>query len=702
MRSAATWAAFSVPFESRPSYVKQKSRAKGRIGLLLLWWKQLQSALGSEEAQSCPAGSPRCLGSCSGRVLVVGAGLAGLVSAQTLQRAGCEVVVLEAHGHVGGRAAALQTGPFRGFDAGAQWVHGGEENLPIMALARFFNLTVEQVGGNTDFEGDHERHRLFLAHGPNEDVKAEAFRRYLEAKRQFDRRVSWVIAKQRRDLALRSAWQLILNRSFDPLFEWQLRVRSEQSWGISPEQVGTRLSEVAVYSTFYSDAAPGDAKLIGGFGSLVRELAKGLNVRINTTVTSISLEGAVSVRTANETYRGAAVVVAVPLPILQQKMHLQPPKSSDWNASLHRLQMGDIAKLFIKFAGGQSPEGNGTYLLSKLVSQTSRSLLYYCTWEAATSTTPPTVPVPPSTLICLLSGASFAEVLKLKQAGKQALRSRVVEELLQMYPELQPTAVEAVQLVSFSWDPSVLGSWTSGKVGSSSRDFSIFQQAIPGMAFAGEHTCRLMYGTAQAAIVSGARAAHEVLAGRLEGTIGSAWPFFDKELYSLCDELAHEGRREHCGLTCPTLWTPLPEVVPSLFQDWQGMPKKARRCWSRLGWRKLSRMRQARKPASGFKKWLLLSFPEKAAATCLGFSEETWNAASKEMTDIILCRSGSTHLQFWDCLTKRQQRDWQRLGIDRSTLNEELPSAVATTGWRQLTRLQRKAAIRIGYRPWLW
>ncbi|CAE7843297.1 cal-1, partial [Symbiodinium necroappetens] len=321
--------------------------------------------------------------------------------------------------------------------------------------------------------------------------------------------------------------------------------------------------------------------------------------------------------------------------------------------------------------------------------------------EAATSTTPPTVPVPPSMLICLLSGASFAEVLKLKQAGKQALRSRVVEELLQMYPELQPTAVEAVQLVSFSWDPSVLGSWTSGKVGSSSRDFSIFQQAIPGMAFAGEHTCRLMYGTAQAAIVSGARAAHEVLAGRLDGTIGSAWPFFDKELYSLCDELAHEGRREHCGLTCPTLWTPLPEGVPSLFQDWQGMPKKARRCWSRLGWRKLSWMRQARKPASGFKKWLLLSFPEKAAATCLGFSEETWNAASKEMTDIILCRSGSTHLQFWDCLTKSQQRDWQRLGIDRSTLNEELPSAVATTGWRQLTRLQRKAAIRIGYRPWL-
>ena len=64
------------------------------------------------------------------------------------------------------------------------------------------------------------------------------------------------------------------------------------------------------------------------------------------------------------------------------------------------------------------------------------------------------------------------------------------------------------------------------------------------------------------------------------------------------DELAHEGRKaawlksivggfwsqerlgcdssprnkENCGFTCPMLWAPLPEVVPSLFQDWQGKP----------------------------------------------------------------------------------------------------------------------------------
>ena len=184
----------------------------------------------------------------------------------------------------------------------------------------------------------------------------------------------------------------------------------------------------------------------------MRELAKGLNVRFNTTATSISLEGAVSVRTANETYRGIGLhmlpargdaeslcsheggsstcckaqqwswpfrcpfcsrrctssrrcLVTGMLPrstsgeaayrswmhssrgsslfvVADKCRHLctvpwkhtchQAPKvalllrllrlagANRWFSkceSFRGLQMGDIAKLFIKFAGGQSPEG---------------------------------------------------------------------------------------------------------------------------------------------------------------------------------------------------------------------------------------------------------------------------------------------------------------------------------------------------------
>ena len=31
------------------------------------------------------------------------------------------------------------------------------------------------------------------------------------------------------------------------LLEWQLRVRSEQSWAVGPERAGLRLAEIATY-----------------------------------------------------------------------------------------------------------------------------------------------------------------------------------------------------------------------------------------------------------------------------------------------------------------------------------------------------------------------------------------------------------------------------------------------------------------------
>ncbi len=56
----------------------------------------------------------------SRRIAVVGAGIAGLACARTLQRAGHAVQVFEAGAHAGGRLATLDT-PFGSFDTGAQY-----------------------------------------------------------------------------------------------------------------------------------------------------------------------------------------------------------------------------------------------------------------------------------------------------------------------------------------------------------------------------------------------------------------------------------------------------------------------------------------------------------------------------------------------------------------------------------------------------
>ena len=74
------------------------------------------------------------------RVIVVGAGISGLVSALNLQEAGRQVVVLEARDRVGGRMLSLREGFHDGqyADIGAEIIYQGQEN--IVALVERFGL----------------------------------------------------------------------------------------------------------------------------------------------------------------------------------------------------------------------------------------------------------------------------------------------------------------------------------------------------------------------------------------------------------------------------------------------------------------------------------------------------------------------------------------------------------------------------------
>src|SRR5690606_22810155 len=89
------------------------------------------------------------------RVVVIGAGIAGLAAARTLQDAGFEVIVLEARDRIGGRVfTSTQLGV--PLDFGASWIHGIDGN-PIAELAE--NMGVETL------ESDYDNALLFLADG---------------------------------------------------------------------------------------------------------------------------------------------------------------------------------------------------------------------------------------------------------------------------------------------------------------------------------------------------------------------------------------------------------------------------------------------------------------------------------------------------------------------------------------------------------
>ncbi|XP_051000622.1 spermine oxidase isoform X4 [Acomys russatus] len=80
------------------------------------------------------------------RVVVIGAGLAGLAAARALLEQGfTDVTVLEASSHIGGRVQSVRLGHAT-FELGATWIHGSHGN-PVYQLAEANGLLEETTDG---------------------------------------------------------------------------------------------------------------------------------------------------------------------------------------------------------------------------------------------------------------------------------------------------------------------------------------------------------------------------------------------------------------------------------------------------------------------------------------------------------------------------------------------------------------------------
>ena len=416
------------------------------------------------------------------KVVVIGAGIAGLGAANSLRNQGAEVVVLEGKPHIGGR---LLTDWSMGapFEVGAGWIHGPEPENPTRQLADAVNAETVVT--------DNENATYFLSNGDefeDDDYEEmsdgwESVLEYID--RKYERNDPRSLLK-----AIRDYDSDLLD---DPRVMWAFSAWTEFSKGGPIEDLSAVL--------FNADKAfdTPDVVVTSGYDKILTPLADGVDIRLSHTVTGVAYEkgDGVAVETDQGTFEGDYCICTVPLGILKaEKIAFDPPLPKRYRDSIDKVGFGSVTKLALKFDEAfwdietqyfgivTEPKGRWNYWLN------------YRTFSE-------------ENILLGLSVGAYAPIAdKMTDAE---MTEDGLDVLRQVWGEDVGTPTQ-VLTTHWSTDPYTLGAYAYPRPGNKKSDFDGLSKAIEDCLFlAGEHTLFDYAGTTHGAYMSGLRAAEEVI-----------------------------------------------------------------------------------------------------------------------------------------------------------------------------------------------
>jgi monoamine oxidase len=394
------------------------------------------------------------------RVVVVGAGLAGLAAADALARAGRDVTVLEARDRVGGRVWSQRLANGAVVEMGAEFILPG--NTVVEETAQRLGLGLWQKG---------------MAYGKRESRGGG------EVTEADLRAAADVITAALEDPALeRGSVAALLDRIDLPVAVREaIRARVEVSAATAATDVGA--DELAGLAAF-SDAP--SAGVAGGNQGLAHALAEPLGTRLHlrSPVASIAASGdGAIVRTQRGELTADAVVVAVPAPVVGA-IWFEPELPAPLRDALARLRYGHAAKLFVPLAERPEP--------SAVLSVPDR----FWTWTARAGDEV-------QAAVHAFAGSHAALERLALSDGPQ----RWLDAVARLRPDLR-LAQDGALLSTWSDDPWARGAYSVHTPGGNDPALAARYGRL---VFAGEYTAGPFAALMEGALRSGARAAAQLL-----------------------------------------------------------------------------------------------------------------------------------------------------------------------------------------------
>ncbi|TAG08751.1 MAG: FAD-dependent oxidoreductase [Verrucomicrobia bacterium] len=422
------------------------------------------------------------------RVIVIGAGLAGLGAARELKRCGYEVIVLEARDRIGGRIWTSRKWPDVPLDMGASWIHGTRGN-PMTALAdeigakRWItsyakNVTYDSAGKLLDDAGDARLENL-----------AEKLRA-LVVKAQ----------NQENDISVRESLSALLADNQESAEQREL-IHYVLSSEIEHEYAGS----AAQLSSHWYDSAhkfDGDEAIFAqGYDQIVEHLAADLKIDLGQVVVKIDWsEPEIRVRTEKADHLTDQVVVTLPLGVLQKQQSLfSPDLPAEKRAVISKLGMGILNKCYLRFNEAFWPDDVDWlgYISAK-----------HGEWNEWVS-------FKRVAQLPILLGFNAADRgQEIEAWSNEKIAQSAMQTLRTIFGPQIPKPVD-FQITRWGQDPFSHGSYSFNAVGTTPSMRDELAKPVAGkLFFAGEASHQEHFATAHGAYLSGLRAAEEICSER--------------------------------------------------------------------------------------------------------------------------------------------------------------------------------------------
>ena len=402
------------------------------------------------------------------RIVVVGAGAAGIAAGRRLRAAGVTFLILEARDRVGGRACTVEREGFA-LDLGCGWLHRAERN----AWAELFRDEGVMVDGTPPPWG----RPALTANFP-----AAAQREFMQAFGALEDRLAAAAGRPQDGAA---------SDQLEPGGRWNALLNA-----FSAAYNGAAFDRISVKDYASFDEGEADHRVPSGYGAAVARAAAGLPVRLGAAVARIAHHGP-SVRLELEdggAVEAEAAVITLPTSLLAREAVRFDPPLPDKAAAAAALPLGCAGKVFLHLDGAErdfEPE----------------SLLYGSTTASRTAS----FHIRPfgRPLIESYFGGATAEALEAE--GAEGAADFCIGQIADALGSGLRARLRPLASTDWSVDPRSRGAYSHALPGHAA-DRDTLAAPVGRLLFAGEACSRTAYSSAHGAYETGVAAAEAALA----------------------------------------------------------------------------------------------------------------------------------------------------------------------------------------------